>query len=72
MSASALDKTIAVLGSGPAGLISAHVLLKDGFTHVEVLTRDRSAGGTWAEEHVPPDLYINKCASPSLPYIMHD
>lgn len=60
MPASELNQAVAVLGSGPAGLISAHVLLKDGFTNVQVLTRDRSAGGTWADERVPPDIYINK------------
>ncbi|KIP06555.1 hypothetical protein PHLGIDRAFT_452381 [Phlebiopsis gigantea 11061_1 CR5-6] len=54
-----LHKSICVIGSGPAGLISAHVLLKDGFTNVEVLTHDHSAGGTWAEERVPPELKVN-------------
>lgn len=55
-----LDKTIAVIGSGPSGLVSAHVLVADGFKHVEVLTRDRSPGGTWARERVPLELKVNK------------
>jgi dimethylaniline monooxygenase (N-oxide forming) len=60
MDGSELQKTIGIIGSGPAGLISAQVLLKDGFEHVEVLTRDHSPGGVWAKERVPPNLKINK------------
>ena len=64
-----LEKSIAIIGSGPAGLISAHVLLNDGFKNVEVLTRDHSPGGTWAAERLPPDVKINKfVASSALSY----
>ena len=55
-----LDKTVCIIGSGAAGLVTAQVLLKDGFKNIEILTRDHSAGGTWAEERVPLDLKINK------------
>jgi dimethylaniline monooxygenase (N-oxide forming) len=52
-------ETVGVIGAGPAGLITAHVLLQDGFD-VQVLTRDRTAGGVWARERVYPGLYLNK------------
>jgi dimethylaniline monooxygenase (N-oxide forming) len=55
-----LNKTICVIGSGAAGLITAHTLLRDGFTNVDVITRDQSAGGVWAAERVYPGLAINK------------
>lgn len=55
-----LTKSICVVGSGAAGLITAHTLLRDGFTNVSILSRDRSAGGVWAEERVYPELSINK------------
>ncbi|KAI0246346.1 hypothetical protein BJV78DRAFT_1157962 [Lactifluus subvellereus] len=47
-----LLELVGVVGSGIAGLITAHILLQDGFKVVEVLTRDRSVGGIWSEE--PP------------------
>ncbi|KAF7316639.1 hypothetical protein HMN09_00396500 [Mycena chlorophos] len=50
--------TVAVLGSGIAGLITAHVLSTDGFD-VRVLTRDRTAGGQWATERIYPGLQLN-------------
>ncbi|RDB24143.1 Dimethylaniline monooxygenase [N-oxide-forming] 2 [Hypsizygus marmoreus] len=49
---------IAVIGAGPAGLITAHVLLRDGFD-VQVLTRDTSPGGAWARGRVYPGLKLN-------------
>ena len=55
-----LHEPVAVIGSGIAGLITAHVLLQDGFANVEVLTRDMSVGGVWSEERVYPGLYINR------------
>lgn len=55
-----LNKTICIIGSGAAGLITAHTLLRDGFTNVDVITRDSSAGGVWAAERVYPGLVINK------------
>lgn len=54
-----LDKAVCVVGAGAAGLVSAQVLVADGFTHVDVLTRDHSPGGTWAEERIYPELRIN-------------
>lgn len=59
-----LHEPVAVIGSGLAGLITAHVLLQDGFANVEVLTRDKSVGGVWSEERVYPGLHLNR--SPSL------
>lgn len=52
-------KTVCVIGSGAAGLITAHVLLRDGFTNVDVISRDSSAGGIWAAERVFPGMTIN-------------
>ncbi|EKM52446.1 uncharacterized protein PHACADRAFT_149103 [Phanerochaete carnosa HHB-10118-sp] len=54
-----LEKSICVIGSGAAGLISAQVLVQDGFKNVEVITCDQSPGGTWAEERMYPELKIN-------------
>lgn len=55
-----LKKSICVVGAGAAGLITAHTFLKDGFTRVDVVSRDKSAGGVWAEERVYPGLTLNK------------
>ncbi|KAH9023039.1 FAD/NAD-P-binding domain-containing protein [Lactarius deliciosus] len=54
-----LHEPVAVIGSGLAGLITAHTLLQDGFANVEILTRDKSVGGVWSEERVYPGLCIN-------------
>ncbi|KAN0138715.1 hypothetical protein V8E53_003703 [Lactarius tabidus] len=54
-----LQQPIAVIGSGIAGLITAHILLQDGFVNVELLTRDKSVGGVWSKERVYPGLHIN-------------
>jgi cation diffusion facilitator CzcD-associated flavoprotein CzcO len=54
--------SVAIVGSGAAGLITAYTLLQDGFSHVQILTRDSTAGGVWATERVYPGLQINKCA----------
>jgi len=59
-----LLEPIGVIGSGIAGLISAYVLLQDGFNRVEILTRDSSVGGVWAEERVYPGLQLNRSVSP--------
>jgi len=53
-----MDK-VCVLGSGYAGLITAKVLLDDGFD-VEVVSQDATPGGVWSRERVYPDLNINK------------
>ena len=60
-----LFEPIGIIGSGIAGLITAHVLLQDGFKSVEVLTRDKSVGGVWSEERVYPGLRINRSVSSS-------
>ncbi|KAF8171963.1 FAD/NAD-P-binding domain-containing protein [Mycena galopus ATCC 62051] len=52
------NASVAVLGSGAAGLITAYTLLQDGF-QVQILTRDSTAGGVWAAERVYPGLQIN-------------
>ncbi|KAJ7758161.1 FAD/NAD-P-binding domain-containing protein [Mycena maculata] len=51
--------SVAVIGSGPAGLITAYTLLRDGFSQVQILTRDSTPGGVWAAERVYPGLKIN-------------
>ncbi|KAJ7158509.1 FAD/NAD-P-binding domain-containing protein [Mycena filopes] len=51
-------KSVAVLGAGAAGLITAQVLLKDGFD-VQVFTRDRNAGGQWVADRIYPGLQLN-------------
>ncbi|KAJ7577073.1 FAD/NAD-P-binding domain-containing protein [Mycena floridula] len=50
---------VAVIGSGCAGLITAHTLLQDGFQHVQLLTKDASVGGVWCRERIYPGLTIN-------------
>ncbi|VDB92271.1 unnamed protein product [Peniophora sp. CBMAI 1063] len=49
---------VCVLGSGFAGLITAHVLLSDGFD-VEIVTGDATPGGVWSRARVYPGLKIN-------------
>ena len=50
--------TIAVIGSGPAGLVTAYTLIKDGFD-VQILTRDSTPGGVWAVGRVYPGVALN-------------
>ena len=57
-----LANTVGIIGAGPAGLVTAHVLLQDGFD-VQILTEDRSPGGVWARHRVYPSMKINKCVS---------
>ena len=52
--------TVGIIGAGASGLITAHVLLQDGFD-VQLLTEDRSPGGVWARPRVYPSMKINKC-----------
>ena len=58
--ANPLLESIGVIGSGIAGIITAHILLQDGFKSVEVITCDRSVGGVWSEERVYPGLQVNR------------
>lgn len=59
MSANLCTESVAIIGSGPAGLITAYTLLVDGFSDVQILTRDSTAGGVWATERVYPGIQIN-------------
>ncbi|KAJ7928774.1 FAD/NAD-P-binding domain-containing protein [Mycena leptocephala] len=52
------SKSVAILGAGAAGLITAHILSKDGFD-AQLFTRDHTPGGQWAEERIYPGLQIN-------------
>ena len=52
------------IGAGVSGLITAHVLLQDGFSDVTLISRDKSIGGTWARARVYPGLRIDKYATP--------
>ncbi len=54
------SESVAILGAGISGLITAHTLLEDGFAHVEVLTRDSEVGGVWTTDRLYPGLYLNK------------
>ncbi|KAF5315243.1 hypothetical protein D9619_007506 [Psilocybe cf. subviscida] len=56
---SVLHEPIGIIGAGVSGLISAQVLLKDGFTDITLISRDNTVGGTWARERVYPGLFIN-------------
>jgi hypothetical protein len=58
-----LFEPVGIIGSGIAGLITAHILVQDGFKSVEVLTRDKSVGGVWSEERVYPGLRVNRSVS---------
>ncbi|KAH7883153.1 FAD/NAD-P-binding domain-containing protein [Phlebopus sp. FC_14] len=53
------QQSVGIIGAGAAGLISAYVLLQDGFEDVQLLTRDKSAGGVWARGRVYPGVSIN-------------
>jgi dimethylaniline monooxygenase (N-oxide forming) len=57
---SILREPIGIIENGPAGLINAHVLLQDGFTNIQALTRDASVSGARARNRVYPGLHINK------------
>ncbi|KAJ7788555.1 FAD/NAD-P-binding domain-containing protein [Mycena olivaceomarginata] len=50
--------SVAVLGAGASGLVTASTLLRDGFD-VQVITRDRTPGGQWAKERIYPGLHLN-------------
>ncbi|KAI0774713.1 FAD/NAD(P)-binding domain-containing protein [Trametes elegans] len=53
------SEPLAIIGAGVAGLITAHTLICDGFTDVQILTRDAEVGGVWAKHRVYPGLYLN-------------
>ncbi|KAJ7288126.1 FAD/NAD-P-binding domain-containing protein [Mycena rebaudengoi] len=59
MSSDPRKESVAIIGSGAAGIITAHTLLRDGFSRVQILTRDGTPGGVWAKNRVYPGLQIN-------------
>ncbi|KAJ6621833.1 FAD/NAD-P-binding domain-containing protein [Mycena sp. CBHHK59/15] len=59
MSSDPRTAPVAIIGAGAAGLITAYTLLQDGFSRVQIITRDPSVGGVWAPERVYPGLQIN-------------
>ncbi|EJD48218.1 FAD/NAD(P)-binding domain-containing protein [Auricularia subglabra TFB-10046 SS5] len=50
--------SVAVIGAGLAGLITAKTLLDDEFD-VHVFTRDETVGGVWCRKRAYPGLYLN-------------
>ncbi|KAI0791071.1 FAD/NAD-P-binding domain-containing protein [Abortiporus biennis] len=53
------EQSVGIIGAGAAGLITAHVLIQDGFQRVELITKDASPGGVWTSHRVYPGLTIN-------------
>ncbi|KAF9074343.1 FAD/NAD(P)-binding domain-containing protein [Rhodocollybia butyracea] len=54
-----LHKSVLVIGSGAAGLITAHILIKDGFTNVRVFSKDSQPGGVWEYSKIYSGVFIN-------------
>jgi cation diffusion facilitator CzcD-associated flavoprotein CzcO len=52
-------KTVAIVGAGPSGLVSAKVLLDDGFD-VTLFDRQRELGGIWCAETAYVDLHTQQ------------
>ncbi|KAI6046404.1 FAD/NAD(P)-binding domain-containing protein [Pisolithus marmoratus] len=52
-------QSVGIVGAGAAGLITAHILLQDGFEHVQLLTRDKFVGGVWERHRIYPTVAIN-------------
>ncbi|KAI5824862.1 FAD/NAD(P)-binding domain-containing protein [Schizophyllum commune Tattone D] len=55
----ARSEPVCIVGSGAAGLITAQILLQDGFKDVQIISRDAGPGGVWAQERVYDGLFIN-------------
>ena len=66
----ARNEPICIVGSGAAGLITAHTLLQDGFKDVQIISRDAGPGGVWAQERVYDGLFINKCVLALLTFTL--
>jgi len=47
------DRRIIVIGAGPGGIVSAHLLREAGYTEVTVIERDDDVGGTWQRSRYP-------------------
>ncbi|TFK19523.1 FAD/NAD(P)-binding domain-containing protein [Coprinopsis marcescibilis] len=54
-----LSAPVCIIGTGVAGIISAHVLIQDGFRDVTLISRDQAVGGVWARERVYEGLRTN-------------
>ncbi|KAF8917111.1 FAD/NAD-P-binding domain-containing protein [Mucidula mucida] len=54
-----VHKSICIIGSGAAGLITAYTLIQDGFTKVHILTQDSCPGGVWEYNKVYSGVFIN-------------
>lgn len=54
------QKSVCVVGSGAAALITAKTLIQDGFPSVHILTKDSSPGGVWEYNKVYSGVFINK------------
>ncbi|KAI6098806.1 FAD/NAD(P)-binding domain-containing protein [Pisolithus croceorrhizus] len=52
-------QSVGIIGTGAAGLVTAHTLLQDGFENVQLLTRDKSVGGVWERQRIYPSLSLN-------------
>ena len=52
------SKSVCVIGSGVAGLVTAKTLMQDGFD-VQIMERDSHLGGTWAPSRTYPGLRTN-------------
>ncbi|KAH6907510.1 hypothetical protein BKA70DRAFT_1189506 [Coprinopsis sp. MPI-PUGE-AT-0042] len=50
---------VLILGTGPAGLITAHTLLQDGFSDITMISADQSVGGVWSRGKVYKGMKIN-------------
>jgi predicted flavoprotein YhiN len=50
------SKTVAIFGAGAGGLVSAKLLLDDGF-NVTLFERQRELGGIWSAESAYADLH---------------
>ena len=51
-------KSVAVVGAGIAGLVTAKTLTQDGFD-VSVFEKDKYLGGTWSKSRTYPGLRTN-------------
>jgi isopentenyl-diphosphate delta-isomerase len=49
-------KKFAIIGAGPAGIISAKELIRHGFDHVKVFEKNDKLGGVWATHY--PNLHL--------------
>ncbi|KAJ4480867.1 FAD/NAD-P-binding domain-containing protein [Lentinula aciculospora] len=52
-------RSILVIGTGAAGLVTAQTLIKDGFTNVHIFSKDSQPGGVWEHNKVYSGVFIN-------------